>query len=93
MCGVSVRMMSVSVRSRRVRANRRPTIGMSLMPGRPSITVRSSSRIKPPRMLVSPSLSRISVATERLPNVGRLLYPVPEMLLTSTFSTSDTSSL
>ena len=43
-------------------------------------------------MLVSPSLSRMTVLMDRLPNVGRPPNPVPEMLLTSTFTASDTSS-
>ena len=44
-------------------------------------------------MLVSPSFSRMTVVTDRLPNVGRPPKPVPEMLLSSSFSVSDTSSL
>ena len=44
-------------------------------------------------MLVSPSLSRISVLIERLPNVGSPPYPVPDRLLISTFNASVTSSL
>ena len=43
-------------------------------------------------MFVSPSLSRMTVLIERLPNVGRPPKPVPEMLLISIFSASDTSS-
>ena len=47
---------------------------------RPAI-VRSSSRISPASMLVSPSFSRIVVVISRLPNVGSPPKPVPEMLL------------
>ena len=43
-------------------------------------------------MLVSPSLRRITVLIERLPNVGSPPKPVPEMLLNSTFTASDTAS-
>ena len=46
----------------------------------------------PASMLVSPSFSRITVLIERLPNVGRPPKPVPEMLLNSIFSASDTAS-
>ncbi len=44
-------------------------------------------------MFVSPSLRRITVLMNRLPKVGRSPKPVPETLLISTFSASDTSSL
>ena len=43
-------------------------------------------------MFVSPSRSRMTVLISRLPNVGSPPKPVPEMLLTATFSASDTSS-
>ncbi len=43
-------------------------------------------------MFVSPSFSRIVVLISRLPKVGRPPKPVPEMLLSATFSASDTSS-
>ena len=43
-------------------------------------------------MLVSPSRRRMTVVIERLPKVGRSPKPVPEMLLSSTFKASDTSS-
>ena len=38
---------------------------------------RSSSRIKPASMLVSPSFRRITVLIERLPNVGQPAEPRP----------------
>ena len=57
----------------------------------PVMTVRSSSRISPASMLVSPSFSRIVVEISRLPKVGRL-FSEPEMLLNVTFSASETSS-
>ena len=43
-------------------------------------------------MFVSPSRRRMTVLIERLPNVGRPPKPLPEMLLISTFTASDTSS-
>ncbi len=58
----------------------------------PSLTNRSSSRINPPRMFVSPSFSRMLVVTLRLPNVGRPPKPVPCTLLSSISSASVTSS-
>ena len=60
MCGVSVTMMSVSLRSVLVRPNSRPMIGSCAIPASPSSVVRSSSRIRPAMMLVSPSFSRIT---------------------------------
>ena len=71
MCGVSVRMMSVCVDSLRLRANSRPTSGMSLRPGTPARTVRSSSRISPASMFVWPSFNRIVDVIWREANVGR----------------------
>ena len=62
--------------------NRRPTSGRSLTPGMPSSELRSSSRISPASMFVSPSFSRICVVISRLPNVGSPPKPVPEMLVT-----------
>ena len=53
---------------------------------------RSSSRISPASMFVSPSRSRITVLISRLPNVGSPPKPVPEMLVTAIFSVSVTSS-
>ena len=52
-------------------ANNWPMPGRSLSPGMPSSDCRSSSRISPASMLVSPSRSRIAVLISRLPNVGR----------------------
>ena len=66
--------------------------GMSLSPGMPSSDVRSSSRIMPARMLVSPSFKRICVVSWRLANVGRPAKPLPETLLRSIFTASVTSS-
>ena len=66
--------------------------GMSLKPGMPLSERRSSSRISPASMFVSPSRSRMVVVICRLPNVGRSPKPVPEMPLSSIFSASDTSS-
>ena len=55
--------------------------GRSLSPGMPDSTVRSSSRIRPASMLVSPSFSRIVVLISRLPKVGSPPKPVPDWLL------------
>ena len=76
MCGVSVRMMSVCCVSLWLLANSRPMSGRSLRPGTPDSTVRSSSRISPASMFVSPSFSRIVVLISRLPNVGSPPKPV-----------------
>ena len=65
---------------------------MSLSPGIPDSTFRSSSRMSPASMLVSPSFRRIVVLIWRLPKVGSPPNPVPEMLLMSTLSASETSS-
>ena len=70
MCGVRVRMMSVCRASLWWLAKSRPMRGRSLRPGVPDSVVRSSSRISPASMFVSPSFSRIVVVTSRLPNVG-----------------------
>ena len=43
-------------------------------------------------MLVSPSCSRMTVVTDAVAERRQPAEPVPEMLLTSTFSASDTSS-
>ena len=93
MRGVRVTMMSVSCVSIRLWANSRPMIGRSLRPGMPSSTSRSSSRISPARMLVSPFRRRIVVVMDRSPNVGMFPYPTPDMLMTSMRSSSETSSL
>ena len=66
--------------------------GRSLKPGMPASERRSSSRISPASMFVSPSFRRIVVLIERLPNVGSPPKPVPEMLLNSIFTASDTAS-
>ena len=64
--------------------------GRSLTPGMPSTSLRSSSRISPASMFVSPSFRRICVEISRLPNVGSPPNPVPEMLVTEIFIASDT---
>src|SRR5262249_12887043 len=92
MCGVNVSRMSVWSTVLVLCANSRPTTGISLKPGMPSSALRSESRIRPASMFVSPSRSRMTVLISRFPKVGRPPNPVPEMLLTDTFSVSDTSS-
>ena len=47
----------------------------------PSSESRSSSRIRPASMFVSPSRRRMVVLISRLPNVGSPPKPVPEMLV------------
>ena len=66
--------------------------GKSLSPGKPDAIVRSSSRISPASMFVSPSLSRIVVVISRFANVGSPPKPVPDRALSTTFSDNDTSS-
>ncbi len=92
MCGVSVRMMSVWFAVFVLCANIRPTSGRSTSPGTPSSDWRSSSRIRPASMFVSPSRNRMVVLISRLPNVGSPPKPVPEIFVTAIVNTSDTSS-
>ena len=69
--------------------------GRSMSPGTPASTVRSSSRMRPASMFVWPSFSRMVEVISREANVGNPAVapvPVPEMLLNSIFSVSDTSS-
>jgi hypothetical protein len=58
----------------------------------PSSVRRSSSRINPASMFVSPSRKRMMVLTSRLLNVGRPPKPLPEMLVTPILRDSETSS-
>ena len=91
MRGVSITMTSVCCRSLLEWPSKWPTPGMSLRPGIPLRTFRSSSRIRPASMFVSPSFRRIVVLMRRLPNVGSPPKPVPEMLVTEIVSASVTS--
>src|SRR4029434_893723 len=61
MRAVSVRTMSLARLSLRLWAKRRPTSGRSLSPMIPESTRRSSSRMRPASMLVSPSCRRITM--------------------------------
>ena len=71
MCGVRVITMSVSVASVWLREKIRPITGMLPRPGMPVRLWRSESLMRPARMLVSPSRSRITLLTVRLLKVGR----------------------
>ena len=95
MWGVSVITMSVSVTSLRLWAKSLPRTGRLARPGRPEKLVRSASLMRPARMFVSPSRSRITLVTWRLLNVGRFCTPATPTDCatdeTSSFSTSVTS--
>ena len=60
--GVSISTMSVCWSPSSCAPNRWPMIGRSLRPAIPSSVVRSSSRIRPASMFVSPSRSRMVVS-------------------------------
>ena len=90
MRGVRVITMSVSAVSLRLRENRRPMTGTLARPGKPTTVVRSSSLMRPARMFVSPSRSRIMLVTVRLRNVGLFWKSAPSDEISS-FRASVTS--
>ena len=91
MCGVRVITMSVCRASVLLRAKSRPRIGMLARPGRPVTLVRSLSLMRPARMLVSPSCSRMTLVTVRLLKVGRPWKPGAPTAETSSLRGSVTS--
>ena len=65
--GVIERMISVFWRSSRLLANRRPSTGRSPRPGTLAALERSSSRMRPISIWVSPSARRSTVLALRVP--------------------------